>query len=309
MPGLILPVQQQSLSPRKPSAPLAQPKGSMPTSQRSDIQELQTLADQYGTVEQQEALKNSNSIDAASLDAALKLADDAALQEGIQRSLKDYAFYHFSPSDSGSSIIPSSNCTTDAQPSSSNVKGKQETIDNSQASHLEQAERVIEQEYTKAQEKHNKLLETYLQENNFDVLKSSGEGYNCLIYSLVQAVIPGNQLQCLNAKVKSIRGEYDKAFPEEEGKMLRFDRTTASMLISLINEEFKVNMQAMAITACPPEFNEGKVFQPDSIYTGKPPTSSFIVGFTHSVVIWDQNGHFDLIIARPFPSNETRHLA
>lgn len=133
----------------------------------------------------------------------------------------------------------------------------------------------------------------FLRENGYKLVPNSGNGNNCAIYSMIQALDdPIFQGELLDRLVVSLREEYDAVCPNDKnGRMLHLDGGKDSAvypLIELINKRFHANIQVKvampSVEAAFPITHIG-TFPEDSP-----------LPFTHELTIFQVGQHFQAAI-------------
>jgi hypothetical protein len=146
---------------------------------------------------------------------------------------------------------------------------------------------------------HNQAFRAHLRGMGLETVHNSGgnnagSNNNCAIYSLVDIAAPKLNAQQRHQAVDEIRASFDRAHPQEQGRMLLLDSGRGGhgpALMSLVNHKFGVNMEVGVVQAgvedAHPVTHLGTMRSGDAASTGKP--------VTHKGVVWDQHGHFEAL--------------
>lgn len=133
-------------------------------------------------------------------------------------------------------------------------------------------------------------LKSWFEARGFEVVRTSGSQFNCAIHSLLK-LATGNFVEShleparyykdwLVSKFKDSQLETDKV--ETSGTMLLADSAHMKALVNKINEDYNANMRVSFVMGDA----EGRPFITHSVGDGD-----------NNVVIFDQGGHFEPVIA------------
>lgn len=244
---------------------------------RQPVEDQKSLLAAFGTAAQQNA-SSAKDIDDA---------NEAALQEAIARSLQEKAF--------GILVQPELEViqrgAIDTKNHASNVLANHSTVHREpfEVSDDQRAEQML------AFAEPNSAFKTYLERQNLKVIANPGKGNNCAIYALVQQIRPDLKPESLDREVRHLRDLYDTEHPSDKNKMLYFDISNggaAKTLIRLVNERYRANIQVGVVEAG---------IEAGYPVTRKNPFSAKGAGsaFTHRLVVWDQQGHYEAVTAKP----------
>ncbi|MGF6666323.1 hypothetical protein QF000_008056 [Paraburkholderia atlantica] len=251
---------------------------------RSAVPDQKTLLAKYGTVGQKKA-RTADEMDSA---------DAAAVEEAIARSLQEKAFRILvkpEPQAIQSNTTHTSNPTNNAvvNQADRNEEPSEVSNDNREQQMLGFADL-------------NNAFRAHLTKHDLQVISNPGTGSNCAIYALVQHLRPDLKDSNLDNEVNELRREYDVKNPSDSnGRMLHLDTGVggaAKTLTRLVNERYNVNIQVGVVEA-------GLDAQYPVTSKETISASGASAPFTHHVVIWDQQGHYEAVTARRPRMEET----
>ncbi|WP_134195217.1 hypothetical protein [Paraburkholderia rhizosphaerae] len=225
----------------------------------------------------------------------LNEATRAALNDGIQRSLNDYAFQK---------LICEDNTTDPAQ------RRVRPAVPDTPASHIGQEQSkagLSDEEAMLALSEPNKEFRMHLESKGLYAIENSGKDNNCAIYALVQQLEPHWRYASLDDEVRAIRAEYDKSVDgirqsdlnrtDDRKRKLLLDKQRngcASSLLNIINTRYNLNVAVAVVQA---GRDEHPVYKLGTFFAdGKPEHD-----FTHRLVVWDLGGHYEAVGRKPQP--------